>query len=61
MRPQPPASVALATSRSGGELEGSILNPGLDLIWAGEADPATALPDLCQQIDEFLAGAGYPK
>lgn len=44
-----------------GEMEGSILNPGLDLIWAGEADPATALPDLCQQIDEFLAGAGYPK
>ena len=44
-----------------GELDGSILGPGLDLIWSGEADPATALPALCEQVDAFLASYGYPK
>ncbi|MBE2236119.1 MAG: ABC transporter substrate-binding protein [Anaerolinea sp.] len=44
-----------------GELDGSILGPGMDLIWSGEADPATALPALCQQVDDFLASYGYPK
>lgn len=44
-----------------GELDGSILGPGLDAIWAGEADPATALPALCKQVNDFLASNGYPK
>jgi multiple sugar transport system substrate-binding protein len=44
-----------------GELDGSILGPGLELIWAGEAAAADALPALCQQVDAFLASYGYPK
>jgi multiple sugar transport system substrate-binding protein len=44
-----------------GELDGSILSPGLELIWAGEAAAADALPALCQQVDAFLASYGYPK
>ncbi|MFN3979320.1 MAG: ABC transporter substrate-binding protein [Caldilinea sp.] len=44
-----------------GELSGSIINPGLERIWAGEADPATALPEICAQVDQFLADNGYPK
>ena len=44
-----------------GELEGSIINPGLDLIWTGEATPAEELPALCEQVNQFLADNGYPK
>ena len=44
-----------------GELDGSVIGPGMDLIWSGEADPATALPALCEQVDAFLASYGYPK
>ncbi len=44
-----------------GELDGSILGPGLDLIWAGEAAPEEQLPVLCQQVNDFLAANGYPK
>jgi multiple sugar transport system substrate-binding protein len=44
-----------------GELSGSIIGPGLDKLWAGEADAATLLPELCAQVDQFLADNGYPK
>lgn len=44
-----------------GELDGSILGPGLELIWSGEATAADALPALCEQVDAFLASYGYPK
>ena len=43
-----------------GELD-SIIGAGLDRIWAGDADAATALPELCAQVDQFLADNGYPK
>lgn len=44
-----------------GELSGSIIGPGLDRIWAGEAEPASALAEICAQVDQFLAERGYPK
>jgi ABC-type glycerol-3-phosphate transport system substrate-binding protein len=43
------------------ELAGSIINPGLDRIWAGEATAADALPEICAQVDQFLQDKGYPK
>ena len=44
-----------------GELDGSIIGPGMQRIWAGEATPEEALPDICAQVDAFLAENGYPK
>ena len=44
-----------------GELDGSIIGPGLEKIWAGEIDPETGLADICAQVDQFLADNGYPK
>jgi multiple sugar transport system substrate-binding protein len=44
-----------------GELDGSIIGPGLQQIWAGEATPEEVLPALCEQVDAFLADNGYPK
>lgn len=41
------------------ELSGSIINPVMDSIWAGEADPAEVLPELCDDVDAFLADNGY--
>ncbi|NJN83390.1 MAG: sugar ABC transporter substrate-binding protein [Caldilineaceae bacterium] len=54
------------TGRSGyfgewNELNGSIIGPAMDSIWAGEAVPAEALAALCEQVDGFLADNGYPK
>lgn len=43
------------------ELDGTILGPTLEQIWAGEATPEEVLPALCAQIDAFLAEKGYPK
>ena len=43
------------------ELNGTLINPILAEIWAGTADPAEVLPQLCEDIDAFLADAGYPK
>ncbi len=42
------------------ELEGTIITPGLQRIWAGEATPSEALPQICRQVDAFLARHGYP-
>ena len=43
------------------ELSGTLLNPILAEIWAGTADPAEVLPQLCADVDAYLADAGYPK
>lgn len=44
-----------------GEIDGSILGPGMDLVWSGEATPADQVPVVCDQINTFLAENGYPK
>jgi multiple sugar transport system substrate-binding protein len=44
-----------------GELDSSIITPGLQRIWAGETKPEDALPALCKQVDQFLKDKGYPK
>jgi len=43
------------------ELSGSIINPQLERIWAGEATPEEVIPDLCKAVNEFLKQQGYPK
>ncbi len=43
------------------ELSSSIISPAMDSIWAGEASAADVLPGLCEQVNAFLADAGYPK
>ena len=44
-----------------GELSGSIIDPALEAIWAGEATPEEVVPGLCEQVNNFLADNGYPK
>ena len=44
-----------------GELDGSVISPGMQRIWSGEATPEEALPEICAQVDAFLAENGYPK
>ena len=44
-----------------GELNGSVISPALQQIWAGEATPEEVLPALCEQVNAFLADNGYPK
>jgi multiple sugar transport system substrate-binding protein len=43
------------------ELNGSIISPGLQRIWSGEATPEEVLPEICEAVDAFLADNGYPK
>ena len=43
------------------ELNGSIINPHLERLWAGEAAPEVVIPELCKQVNKFLAENGYPK
>lgn len=43
------------------ELNGSIINPALQQIWVGDAEPADTLPGLCEQVNGFLADNGYPQ
>ena len=43
------------------ELSGSIIDAGLQKIWAGEATPDEAVPQICEQVDAFLKDKGYPK
>ena len=43
------------------ELNGSIIGPALESIWSGEASAEDVLPQLCEQVDAFLAQNGYPK
>jgi multiple sugar transport system substrate-binding protein len=74
MTDQPPANkkaivAEAAASGVGGfgyfpewdEMEGTIITPALQKIWAGEATPEQALPDMCKQVDQFLKDKGYPK
>ena len=74
MTDQPPANkqaiiTEAAASGVGGfgyfpewdELESSVINPALERIWAGEVTAAEALPELCEQVDQFLKDKGYPK
>ena len=42
------------------ELSGTIIEPGMEKIWAGEQQPEEALPQICQQVDQFLKDKGYP-
>jgi len=43
------------------ELDSSVISPNLQRIWAGEAPPDEVLPQLCQQMTQFLQVKGYPK
>jgi multiple sugar transport system substrate-binding protein len=44
-----------------GELEGSVISPGLQRIWSGEATVEEAVPQICEEVNAFLADNGYPK
>jgi ABC-type glycerol-3-phosphate transport system substrate-binding protein len=74
MTDQPPANkkaivTEAAASGVGGfgyfpewdELDGTVISPAMQKIWAGEADPEKALPELCKQVDQFLKDKGFPK
>ncbi len=74
MTDQPPANkkgivAEAAASGVGGfgyfpewdEMDGTLITPALQKIWAGEATPEQALPAMCQQVDQFLKDKGYPK
>ena len=41
------------------ELNGTIISPGLQPIWAGEISPEEALPAICEDVNAFLADNGY--
>jgi multiple sugar transport system substrate-binding protein len=43
------------------DLDGTIIEPGLGKVWAGEQKPEEALTQICQQVDSFLKDKGYPK
>ena len=43
------------------ELNGSIIDPQLQKLWAGEATPEQVVPGLCAAVNKFLADNGYPK
>ncbi|OIO90630.1 MAG: hypothetical protein AUK03_12650 [Anaerolineae bacterium CG2_30_64_16] len=74
MTDQPPANkqAIIAEAKASGvggfgyfpewdELQGSVINPALDQIWAGEVAPEQGLTALCQQVDQFLKDKGFPK
>lgn len=44
-----------------GELNGSIIGPGMERIWSGEESPEAVLPEICEAVDAFLAANGFPK
>jgi multiple sugar transport system substrate-binding protein len=43
------------------ELSGSIISPALQQIWSGEMTAEEVLPQLCEDVNAFLADNGYPK
>lgn len=43
------------------EISGSIISPALQQIWVGDAAPADVLPQICENVDAFLADNGFPK
>jgi multiple sugar transport system substrate-binding protein len=44
-----------------GELNSSIISPGMQKVWAGEATPEQAVAEICEGVDAFLAEQGFPK
>ena len=44
-----------------GELDGSVIGPGQDRIWAGEIGVEEGAAEICVQVDAFLAENGFPK
>jgi multiple sugar transport system substrate-binding protein len=44
-----------------GELSGTIIDPAMQSIWAGEKQPADVLPEVCAKVDQFLKDKGFPK
>ncbi len=44
-----------------GELSGSIIEPGMEKIWAGEISAEEGAAEICTQVDTFLADNSYPK
>lgn len=45
----------------GNELSGTIISPGMQTIWSGEATVEDAVASICTDVDAFLADKGYPK
>jgi len=45
----------------GNELSGTIISPGMQTIWSGEATVEDAVASICADTDAFLADKGYPK
>jgi ABC-type glycerol-3-phosphate transport system substrate-binding protein len=43
------------------ELNGTIISPTMERIWASEAPVAETLTELCEQVDAYLAEQGYPQ
>ncbi len=43
------------------DLNGTVINPVLASIWAGDAKPADVLPGLCDSVNKYLADKGYTK
>jgi multiple sugar transport system substrate-binding protein len=43
------------------ELSGSVIEPQMERLWAGEAAPDKVAPELCKAVNKFLADKGYPK
>jgi multiple sugar transport system substrate-binding protein len=43
------------------EMAGTIINPGLERIWAGDASVEEAVADICEQVNTYLVDQGYPR
>ncbi len=43
------------------ELNGTIIGPGMQTIWSGEATVEDAVASICAAADDFLAENGYPR
>ena len=44
-----------------GELNGTIIGPGMNEIWAGEVEPAEQLAAICEDVDAFLEENDLPR
>ena len=45
----------------GNELSGTIISPGMQTIWSGEATVEDAVASICADVDTYLTDHGYPK
>lgn len=43
------------------ELNGTLVDPVMQRIWAGEAAPDEVIPGICEQVDAYLKDKGFPK